>query len=319
MEEIIDIKSIDRAEELVSAITNDPETQEEMLYRCADSILNNPSHISGSADSFHNFAVSCVKIARDYLTAYEIVKLGLSLHRTNTDLLADALKYGYNCSEMTACDEFYKTLKSIDKKHWSWRAFSFSIDYLCEICSSDGEGGEETEREIKELVMEYRKNKPEYEDSMFSQYEVEFKFGSREEAFKLLEDAVKSNIPYPKCMLKYADIMIERGQYSAAARPIFKLLNDPQAAESVNISYVHYLKGLCQMALINSNDSEDLFAKPEYDEEKVYMTYDSFRCALKSSDLYGSLKTKIKKCIEELGNRVPLIPTPEELNHLITE
>ncbi len=320
MEEKIDIRSIDRAEELVSAITDSQDQKEKMLYKCADSILSkNQTQISGSADAFHNFAVLCVRTARDYLTAYEIVTLGLTLHRTNTDLLADALKYGYNCSEMGACADYYSTLKGIEKKHWTWRAFSFSIDYLCEIFNSDGAGGDEMEKEIKELAIEYRKHKPEYEDSLFCQYEVEFKFGNKEEAFKLLEDAVKSSIPYPKCMLKYSDIMIEQGQYEAAARPIFKLLNNPQAAESVNIGYVHYLKGLCQMALLKPTESDDLFAKFEYDEEKVNMIYDSFRCALKSSDLYGSLKVKIKKSIEELSNRIPNVPTPEELDALITE
>lgn len=98
-------------------------------------------------------------------------------------------------------------------------------------------------------------------------------------------------------MLKYADIKIEQGEYQSAARPIFKFLNNPRAAESVNIGYVHYLKGLCQMALLKPIENDDFFAKPGYDEEKVEMIYDSFRCALESSDLYGSLKNKIKNAL----------------------
>ncbi len=320
MEGNIDIKSIDRAEELVSSVVGSLQEQEEMLYKCADSILKKDhSEISGSADGFHNFAISCVKIAHDYLTAYEIVKLGLTLHKTNTDLLADALKYGYNCSETGACARYYDTLQGIKKKYWTWRAFSFSIDYLCERCASDDVDRQKVEEEIKTLAEEYREYKSDYEGSLFCQYEVEDKFGDKEKAFQLLEGAVQSDTPYPKCMLKYADIMVDRGEYRAAARPIFKLLKNPQAAEAVNIGYVHYLKGLCQMGLLEPVESEDLFAKTEYDAEKVAMVYDSFRCALQSSEMYGALKLKLKKCVEELRNRASNIPMPEEFDVLFEE
>ena len=321
MEEKFDVRSAERAEELVAAFTGNDEERERLFYKCANSLLRERSKdepkVTGSADGFHNFAVTAVKTTRDYLTAYEIVCKGLELHPTNTDLLADAVKYGYNCAELKACWVYYEKLKAIEKKQWTWRAFSFSIDFLCEVYSSDAETGKDYEKDIRSLADEYRKYLPDEEDSMFSLYEVKAKYDNADEAFKLLEEALASKRTYPKCMLKYADLMVDNNEYDKAMKAVKKILKDPQSKDNVNISYVYYLKALCQWALLSAPDDEnDPFSEVEYEERKVLMVYDSIRLALSSSGVAERKRSDLRNLYTEIKNVAHKIPAPYEFDEL---
>lgn len=298
MNEQIDIYSIDRAETLITSFSDATE-QEHVLYKCVESILGKKeSDVNGSADAFHNFAVSCIKVADDYLTAYEIICLGLKLHSTNTDLLADAIKYGYNCTDVKHCEEYLGRLREIDQCVWTWRAFSFAIDYLLDRYTSDNTN-QNYLSEIKNLSSQYRQRYPNNEDSIFSEYQIYDRIGELSRALEILVEALNTSIPCPKCWLRYADILVEQGDYSEAVKPIIKLCNNPLTPDSVNWSYVNYLKGVCQRALLVSG-TEDIFDEQQYDEKKVVQAYMSFYQALASSDIYGNLKQKIRKRVEEL-------------------
>lgn len=321
MEEKLDVRSPERAEELVSAFTENNEEKERMFYKCANSLLRDRSKdepkVTGGADGFHNFAVTAVKSARDFLTAYEIVCKGLELHPTNTDLLADAIKYGYNCAELKACLVYYEKLKAIEKKQWTWRAFSFSIDFLCEMYSSDAEAGKDYENEIRSLADDYRKLLPDEEDSMFSLYEVRAKYEGVDEAFKLLEEALASKKTYPKCMLKYADLMVDKNEYAKALIAVKKVLKNPKSKDDVNISYVWYLKALCQWALLSASDDEDdPFSEVEYEGRKVLMVYDSIRIALCSSGIDEKKKADLRNLYNEIKSVANMIPAPYEFDEL---
>lgn len=324
MESKFDVRSPERAEELVAAVTGDNGEKERVFYQCANSLLRERSKdepkVTGSADAFHNFAVTSVKTARDYLTAYEIVCKGLELHSKNTDLLADAIKYGYNCAELNACWAYYERLKAIDKKHWTWRAFSFSIDFLCEVYSSDAKEGEDYENEIRGLANDYRRNLPDEEDSMFSLYEVRTKYDGADEAFKLLEEALNSRMTYPKCMLKYADLMVDKNEYEKALKAVKKILKDPKSKESISISYTYYLKALCQWSFLSaSEEDDDPFSEQKYEERKVLMVYDSIRLSLCSSDVNEQKKSRLKALYLDIKNAANMIPAPYEFDELINQ
>lgn len=314
MNEQINIFSIDRAETLITSISDAAE-QESVLYKCVNRILDSKeSDINGSTDAFHNFAVSCIKIADDFLTAYEIVCLGLKLHPTNTDLLADAIKYGYNCNDVKRCEEYLSRLRDIDKCVWTWRAFSFTIDYLLDRYTSDSTNSNYIS-EIKSLSSQYRKRYPDNEDSLFSEYQIYEHIGELSLASDILIEALNASIPCPKCWLKYADILIEKGNFSDAVKPIIKLCNYPLTSDSVNWCYVNYLKGVCQKALLVP-EKEDIFDEQQYDERKVNLTYMSFYQALLSSDIYENLKQKIRKHVEEIESASG-VPIPNMLENAL--
>lgn len=315
MKEQLNICSLERAETLVTSFSSESSEQEQILYKCVDSIFDKKeSEISGSADAFHNFAVSCIKIADDYLTAYDIVKLGLKLHPTNTDLLADAIKYGYNCTDTKSCKEYLRHLQTIDQQVWTWRAFSFTIDYLLDCYTSDS-AEQNCIAAVKELAEQYRKRYPQVEDSLYSKYEIHSRIGELTEAMEVLVEALRSSDFCPKCWLKYADLLVEQGKYTEAAKPIIKLCKAPLTSDSVNWSYVNYLKGVCQMALLTS-EGESLFDEQQYDENRVLQIYGSFYKALISTDAYGELLKRIKKRVEELQADTS-IPLPSELEALL--
>ena len=306
MNEQIEIRSIEQAERIVTSITNLRE-QETILYQCVDSILNEENtEIAGSADSFHNFSITCVKISEDYLTAFEIVELGLKLHPSNTDLLGDAIKYGYKCGKREHCEKYIRSLNSIDKTVWTWRAFSFSIDYILEYYASDDgiSNMEHSESELLALVKQYQERYPNIEDSYFSEFEIYNRLGKKEKAISVLKKAMDTVAVCPKCWLRYADEMVDSGNFSEAVKPIIKLCKAANAADSVNISYVYYLKGICQMELlsgISDVNEDDIFADIQYDIKKVEQIYMSFYISLKSEDLYGSLRKKCWARIKELS------------------
>lgn len=302
----IEIRSIEQAEKIVTSITDRAE-QEVVLYRCVDSILDEENtEIAGSADAFHNFSISCIKISTDYLTAFEIVELGLKLHPSNADLLSDAIKYGYKCGKREDCEEYIRILNSIDKTVWTWRAFSFSIDYILEYYASDAgiSNMKDGENELLTLVKQYQERYPSIEDSYFSEFEIYNRLGKKEEALAVLKKAMSIVAICPKCWLRYADEMVDSGKFSEAVQPIIKLCKASSASDSVNIAYVYYLKGICQMELLNGAtdaNTEDIFADIQYDAKKVEQTYMSFYVSLKSDDLYGSLRKKCLTRIKELS------------------
>lgn len=315
MEGQINICSLERAETLVTSFSGDSSEQEQILYKCVDSIFEKKeSEISGSADAFHNFAVSCIKIADDYLTAYDVIKLGLKLHPTNTDLLADAIKYGYNCTDIKKCEEYLRYLRTIDQRVWTWRAFSFTIDYLLDCYTSDN-AEQNCISDVKELAEQYRKRYPHDEDSLYSKYEIHNRLGELTEAMDVLIEALESSDFCPKCWLKYADILVEEGKYTEATKPIIKLCRAPLTSDSVNWSYVNYLKGVCQMALLTS-EGESLFDEQQYEEDKVNQIYMSFYKALISTDTYGNLLKRIKKRIKALQADTG-IPLPSVLERVL--
>ena len=103
---------------------------ERLLNDLLDALFSCQDSLTGGADDFHNFTVSISKISNDNRSALQIAEEGLKLHGDNTDLLADAILYGRNCGEREECANWYNKLLTIDKTAWTWRAFSFSIDFL---------------------------------------------------------------------------------------------------------------------------------------------------------------------------------------------
>lgn len=290
------LKDVGQAENLLSRYQrdySDHEGAETMLNDMLDALLAPGVQLTGSADEFHNFSVSISKLSGDNRDALAIVEAGLELHADNTDLLADAILYGRNCGERGKCATWYQKLLGIEKSAWTWRAFSFAIDYLIEEYASKKVDVEE----ILELAKEYQRQKPDEEDAWLSEYEAYEKTNSREKGLAVLLAADQRFSFCPKCWLRYADIMMEKGNYVEAEAFIKKLRLNPKSGESVNISYVFFLDGLNKMTRMMASEA---YEDGEYDKKEIMKIYKTFRLALCSPELRDNIKQQIDGHISRL-------------------
>ena len=295
------IADVAQAEQILTRFRNenrdDYEAIQDLLNELLNALFASKSQLCGDADDFHNFSVSISKISNDNRSAYSIVKEGLKIHNVNTDLLADALLYGSSCGEKEECQTWYTTLQSIDKSRWTWRAFTFSIDYLLDIQGSTPENNFSTD-DILTLAKAYQTTKPDKEDAWLATYNIYRRTNQQDKALAVLEEAINKFDYCPKCCLRYADAMIEYGKYKEALPVINKMLRHPMTTEAVNTSYMFFLDGQCKLALLWGSPD---FEKGIIDEDKVNSIYKSFRLARDSEGISESVERRIDAYINRLS------------------
>lgn len=274
---------------------DDRDAQLAVLGDLLDALLG-AEKLSGDYDDFHNFAVTISKITSDSKNAYAIICRGLKIHPYNTDLLADAISYGSSVGEKGVCEAHYRTLITIDKARWTWRAFSFTITYLLDNYGSSANNIVSLE-EILELAGEYKKYLPGQEEAWLSLSRVYDKLNQRENSIAVLEEAIKKFRFCPKCWLRYADSMVDYGEYEKAEPIIRKMLRNPKTTESINTSYLHFLDGECRFARLLDSD---VYYNGEIDEREVRMIYRAFTLARKSEGLRETTNQRIEEYIKRL-------------------
>ena len=298
----VGITDVSQAETIISQYRRDyPEdlSGAESLLSDLLEALYEAEQLVGEPNDFHNFSVSISKIINDSKKANYIVQQGLKIHPLNTDLLADAIRYGYNCGEKERCREWYDTLNSIDQLRWSWRAFSFSIDYLLKEWISNTENNYSIE-DILKLARDYQNMLPDTEDAWFSEYEIYAGTNQREKSITVLENAMTKFKFCPRCWLRYADIMIDDGEYEKAEPIIRKMRKNPKTREAINTSYMYFLDAQCKIARLYASDEYD---RGDIDKDAVWMIYKTLRMALLSSGLRENIKTQIDDYIMELSDQ----------------
>ncbi len=295
------LNSVGKAEEFITQAKRDGLSNAEIsdyLYHLVDSLLDDKENkrINGNADDFHNFGVTILKNASDYETALEIIQRGLEIHKTNTDLLADAIRYGYNCGKYEKCENWFSSLQKIPKTLWTWRAFSFSIDYMIDNLGALSDESEYSVdlriNEIVSLAKSYQKFFPDNEDSYVCEYEIYRLTNQTEKGLEVLRHADQVMTSCPKCWLRYADIMMERNNFEEAEVTIKKLRTGVFLDSNVNMSYVFYLDGMCRMA--------KLLPQREFPEIEVNNIYKSFKMANDNGSLSQSSREKMLNQIKRL-------------------
>lgn len=293
------ILTVDWAERKVreyqGMFANDDETYEEKLYELVDLILEQ-KQVVGTDNSFHNFALNFSR-RDDSLTACEILDKGLLLFPNNTDLLADYLQMGSECGLFDRCAECFKQLMSIRYDIWTWRAFSFSIDYLLLLCTGVGSDIQlnELKSQALNLVQEYRKQKPEEEGSFCSEADIYVAFNMHQEKIKILKAGIEACPSSPKCSLRLADILFDQGDYQEARNVLQRLTAMVGSQERVNRAYVYYLLGLSKYALCISMG--------DYSEETVMDIYDDFSIAFLLKLQSDAYRSNMRKCIKILEKK----------------
>lgn len=264
-----------------------PNAAEDILNKIMPALMEAQPPLIGEADDYHNFSVSVLKRFDDYGVALDIIELGLRGYSKNTDLLADAIKYSMNCAMNDKAEGYYSTLCGVNKSIWTWRSFSFSIDFLM---SQYFDGDEHKKADALSLVEEYKSYFPDREDPWKCEEDIYSRTNNIKKAIEVLEKAIKEHVLCPKCWLRYADLMVDRGNYPAAEIYLKKLTTNPKAAESVNMAYVFYLDGLCRMTAWLQTDE---YQSGEFDKKAVETIYRCFRKAVNHSDCREDLRGKI--------------------------
>ena len=301
------ITDVGQAEVILSQFRKDFPQDAEGAEKLLDDLLEAlavADPLVGEANDFHNFSVSISRLINDNQKTIAIVEKGLEIYPNNTDLLADAIKYGYSCGKRAECKGWYQTLLTIDKARWTWRAFSFSIDYLLDEWTSN-KNADYTIESIIELAHSYQANIPDNEDAWDCEYQIYAGTNQKDRGLEVLENAIKKFRFCPRCWLRYADIMMDNGDFEKAEPIIKKILRNPKSRENINISYVHFLDGQCKLYKLNTSEgmppihAEDSPERRAY-EDLVWSIYQSFRKALAASGIRENVKAQINEYIEEL-------------------
>lgn len=267
----------------------------------------------GDAADWHNFAVD---IAREdlYDLACDLLDSGLEIYPKNIDLLADYLQYGINCERTEKCKKYYKVLSNIPKIRWSWRGYCFSVSYLkylWERCDAEKEL-EKLQRDMMNLVELFRTNLPFDEECYRCEADIYKLLNMRKEEEAVLRSALNDLKIAPKCALRLADMLFDRGDYEEALLHIQRGLRDAmQTQQSINEGYLYYLMGLTKIALIEQNCSE-------MSADVVNEIYSCFDISLRQerrTSYIGTMKTKTIVLVNKSGIQVP--DKYEELNYIV--
>ena len=267
----------------------------------------------GTANDWHNFAVEVARSDLYDLTC-DILEKSLELFPKNTDLLADYLQYGIACGRIEKCKSVYKSLAKIPKVRYTWRAYSFSVNwlqYLWERSDSEKEL-ERLQKEMQDLAAAFRKNMPDDEESYRCDADIYKLIHNKKEEERVLRQALDELKIAPKCALRLADMLFERGEYEDAMVQIQRGINDAnQTQESINEGYMYCLLGLSRMAVVVRSGGT-------FDEASANAIYADFDMALKidkNSNYRKTMRNKTTAIMSKSG--VPVDDKYEELAYLV--
>ena len=278
--------------------SEDDEYARESLYSLLSRFFSQTQQ-SGTANDYHNFAVALARKS-EYALACQVLECGLKMFPKNVDLLADFLQYGVLCDRLDDCKKYHKVLLKIPRRRWTWRGFAFLVDYLRFLNERSDSEKEIAAREAEmlEVASEFRTFYPYVEEPYSVEANIFKDLNEHEKELGALQSALENLEVAPKCALRCADILFERGKYSEAAEKIRRCISDANRTQSsVSEGYMYYLSALCKIA--NTQKSESTF-----DEASVIEIYSDFNIALK--DLSGSsyvevIKTKTNMLVNKTG------------------
>ena len=243
-----------------------------------DYVVNTPT-IAGSENDYHNASVELVRF-EDYHNAVLLLQHGLERYGNSTDILADLLLYGLKCRKSGEIKDYYfKRLSKISKRFWSWRAFSFSIDFLMNYIqyAENKEQEDYIVNEIEGLIADYKQYMPNDERAYMSEYEFYELISKHTLAEKALKTAIEKLTICSQCALKYADILFEQGNFREVIPLAERITRIVEAQPSVNIGYVYYILALSKEAILRDSGNK-------LTADNVKPIFDAYYCALENLD-----------------------------------
>lgn len=231
--------------------------------------------ITGDNSDFHNLAATYAK-HNDFGAAFEIVKKGLLQYPYDIDLLADGIKYGANCNQIAECEKMLDTLFKRPFAFWNWRTFTFAVDYL--LLSLNWEAPENAAPVLKkalDISKKFQETLPSEERGYVCEADVYICQSRIDEAKKVLHHAIFEipNLIMPQCCIKYADILLEIGDFETAINVAEKgLMVSAQQQPTARTGYFSYISALSKDALIHQQNAFG-------DESRIRDTYNDYLVA----------------------------------------
>jgi tetratricopeptide (TPR) repeat protein len=191
--------------------------------------------LTGDANDFHNFATELARVDY-YEAACEVLKQGILMYSTDTDLLADYILYAHKCGKHEVAREKFQQLKAIDKVDWTWRGYVFSVDYLVDIIKGQkGDERKKTQNDIESLISDFKKNLKQEEKAYLAESDYFEAIGERDKAIEVLKGVVDGNIVKvcPQCCARFIDRSLENGDYNTVATYAKRGISMAEEQESV--------------------------------------------------------------------------------------
>lgn len=256
LKEVATVFDVHQAIEAMWNSDEKPKNIAELTRRYVAKVTANTSDLRGDDDDYHNLAAEC---ARHYLydLACKVCETGLEFFPKNINLLSDWIQYGTKMGDIdVVTNKPLKDLLTIEKTHWNWRAFDFTVDFYLFAGMFE---------EAESLADDFVLYCPYEERAYRCQAEVYQHRYAKEDGIQktiaALKTAVDKNINCPMCASKLAEILSDCGYIDealvAANRAILEL---SQEQPSVNYSYVVYRRALIQDRLAYKATTEDLDA-----------------------------------------------------------
>lgn len=276
------------------------EDNDDALFELASNLLEQ-SEVYGAESDFHNFSLNYSR--KDaYALACDVLEMGLKQYPRSVDLLADYLQVGINDQRYEKCNQYYKRLIEIPDIRWTWRGFSFLIDYSLFLAQDyDEEQLIESEKQLLDLTNRYAMRFPYSEDPYISRADI-FSFFNEPGSVKDTLAYAVNNIPVcPKCALRLADILFEEGKYEESLKTINKCLYQSiQTQDSVNHAYLYYLSGLCKVVILLKEENFK-------DTSAIENIYNDFIIAEKAGLNHPSYQKVMQRQIDILETRSGVI------------
>lgn len=242
-------KPLDSILEMLSQM-RDPSTDD------ADDDFDNDDNVM-DADDYHNKACDMARRG-NYKRASNFCMEGLKRYPMNVNLLADTINYSSKCGDMRVADTHYFMLRKLPFSRWSWRAFTFSCDYL--LASNPIEN----EEEIRLLVKQYKTVLPYDEKACVAESELENALGNHEQSMKILTESIQHYSNASVCALHLADMQFERGMYEDVVKTCnYGIAASAEPWPSINTPYLLLLRAMSKDQILITKANREIVTASE--------------------------------------------------------
>lgn len=247
------IRSIDEANDLLVAWSSENKEMTDFPDYVLDSLMKNES-IFGNANEYHNLACEFARKSL-YRHAEMVAELGVLRYKFDIDLLSDIVRFASQSQNWEQAKKAHNRLNTIDYKKWTWRAFTFVIDYLLDSMESTDVDEKAIIREVMQLISEYKKKLD--ERAWVAEADLHLKNGERSEAIVALKDGVEKVPVAPQCCTKLSDMLLEDGMYEEVIKyTAIGIRATAQEQPSSSNGYLFYASALAKDAMIHKEELE---------------------------------------------------------------
>lgn len=209
------------------------------------------------ADDYHNKACDMARRG-NYKRASDFCMEGLKRYPMNVNLLADTINYSSKCGDMRVADTHYFMLRKLPFSRWSWRAFTFSCDYL--LASNPIEN----EEEIRLLVKQYKTVLPYDEKACVAESKLENALGNHEQSMKILAESIQHYSNASLCALHLADMQFARGMYKDVVKTCnYGIAASAEPRPSINMPYLLLLRVMSKDYILVAKANHEIVTASE--------------------------------------------------------